>query len=154
MPSFRSINLALSAGLHWRLPKQFTYPLALAYEQTIMELGASLDSGLMLDVGAGLSTVANKSLGLNGAIGIIGMDIAEDALHTMIAIMDRLAIDGEEDVVEVEAGRDRLDRAQQSRPSLVFLLRACRLFGGRRGDIRHQHAQAFVHRGPLVFGEA
>ncbi|MCB1700474.1 MAG: methyltransferase domain-containing protein [Halioglobus sp.] len=82
MPSFRSINLALSAGLHWRLPKQFTYPLALAYEQTIMELGASLDSGLMLDVGAGLSTVANKSLGLNGAIGIIGMDIAEDALHT------------------------------------------------------------------------
>jgi 2-polyprenyl-6-hydroxyphenyl methylase/3-demethylubiquinone-9 3-methyltransferase len=93
LPSFRSINLALSAGIHWRLPKRFTFPFTVAYEQTVLGLGNLLDSGTMLDIGAGVTTAANKRVGLNENLTIIGLDILEKALHDNSDLDHRVVAD-------------------------------------------------------------
>lgn len=93
MPTFKSLNLALSAAVHWRLPKTFTFPLTIAYEQTIHELGNRLESGVMLDIGAGLSTAANKARGLSEHIDVIGMDILHAALQQNSDLDYRLVAD-------------------------------------------------------------
>jgi hypothetical protein len=74
------MNLRLSAGVQWRLPKHFTFPFTLLYEQQTLFLGNRLEAGTILDIGAGFLTPTNKSKGLKEGINVIGMDISETAL--------------------------------------------------------------------------
>ena len=89
----RSINLALCRRIHWRLPAAFREHLAPVYQQMVLYLAQRLESGTIMDIGAGFIAPVSGATGLPSGIDVIGLDLSHEALANNLDVDYRLAAD-------------------------------------------------------------